>query len=349
MTKEFNDEQRRIRTILRLLDEFPTTTNFEASIGLRCLDDCAVIPLNSDIDLVVGSDFVRGAGFDLFKRNLLSWEDVGYYLVGANASDLAAMGATPLGVLTVVRYTSSMTDQEHAQVMRGILRACSDFRMPLLGGDSGGYDRSVLSATAIGTCPHGAALLRSGGAAGELLFITGEIGLAAAASAYFAVAQLKGFRLNSQEEAILINPWRKVTPALEQGKLLVEKSLSRCAIDTSDGLRHACNQLAEASLVDVVLIRDAIPVSDLTKRVSDSLNIDPFKLALSESVDFRLLFSVSPANAQSLKEEFDTQGWSLHQIGFLQEPSGTPSVYFKTPTGLEMVPDSGWKPEYADI
>ena len=87
-------ETRRINSILDLMPNYPAKpgSGLNASVGLIALDDCAVVPLNSESDLVIGSDFVRGEGFHLFKKGVLSWQDVGYYLIGANASDLAAMG-----------------------------------------------------------------------------------------------------------------------------------------------------------------------------------------------------------------------------------------------------------------
>src|SRR5262249_40185206 len=96
-------EARRLAIIMETLRMHPaaTATGLEASVGVLQRDDCAVLPFNSDYDMVFGSDFVRGEGFILFKKGILSRREIGYYLIGANVSDLAAMGATPLGITVV--------------------------------------------------------------------------------------------------------------------------------------------------------------------------------------------------------------------------------------------------------
>jgi thiamine-monophosphate kinase len=337
-------EVRRIQSILNLLRQFPAKSGsgLEASVGLQALDDCAVIPFTDDLDLIVGTDFVRGEGFHLFKRKLLDWKDIGYYLVGANASDLAAMGASPVGVVVVLRYTSQMTDEHYAQAMEGVLTACSDFEMPLLGGDSGGYECSVLSATAFGTCPHGKALLRSQGRAGDILMLTGDIGSAGAALAYFTRGREEGVSLPTSVETELINSWRRVKPALKIGTLLIEKDLSQCAIDTSDGLKASCRQIAEASRVDAILYPEAIPISSLAREVAQRLRVDPLAFAVGDSVDFRLVFSTPPDSVATVRSEFANRGWQLYEIGHLVQPQALPSVYLRTAEGLIPVPGVEW-------
>src|SRR5918992_3826419 len=180
-------ERRRIDGILELVKSFPSVckAGLPASVGLEGLDYCAVVPVGNGFDLIIGSDFVRGEEFHLYRAGMLNRQDIGYFLIGANASDLAAMGAAPLGIVVAFRYTPEMSDEEFGEIMEGVCKACADFGMPLLGGDTGGYPLSVLSAAALGTCPSGRALLRSGGREGDKLFLTGDVGTAGAAIRYF--------------------------------------------------------------------------------------------------------------------------------------------------------------------
>src|SRR5437762_3018688 len=91
-----------IRTLLRGQSSF--STNLPVSLAVRAedQDDCAVYDFSDNLSLVVGMDFVRGTGFKLFQEGLLDYFDLGYYLVVANLSDIAAMGAKPIGLTTVV-------------------------------------------------------------------------------------------------------------------------------------------------------------------------------------------------------------------------------------------------------
>lgn len=338
-------ERQRIDMILAAVTKhgrvLPPTGNL--STDLFALDDCAVISLGSAGDLVIGSDFVRGAGFYLFKLGILSWFDIGYYLVGANVSDLAAMGATPLGIVTVVRYTSGMSDSEFQAVAEGIAAACHDTATPLLGGDTGSYESSVLSAAAIGLCPPDRALRRSGGQPGDVVCLTGTIGIAGAALAYFTRAREVGHRLSESEEEMLASAWRRVQPAVRQGQLLSERSLATCAIDTSDGLRASCRQLAEASDVDVVVSPPAVPVPDVVTKVARFLGVDPFAFALSDSVDFRVLFAVGAARVGETETLFRQHGFPLYQIGHLEPRSADKGrALCQRDGGVEALPGVEW-------
>jgi thiamine-monophosphate kinase len=312
-------ETRRLGIVLETLRRYPTASaaGIEAIIGPMVLDDCAVLPFNSDYDLVVGSDFVRGEGFNLFKRNLLTRRDVGYYLVGANVSDLAAMGAAPLGVTVVYRYTETTSDESFREVMEGVVTACRDMQCPLLGGDTGAYETNVLSAAAIGLCPRGRALLRSRGQPGDRLLVTGNVGTAAAAVAYFN--QMSRASRSRELEEELLAPWRTVSPAIAQGRFLVDSSLSVCGLDTSDGLLASCTILGRSSQCDVVLASTAIPVAESVRAVAHAMNWDILALALAVSVDFRLLFTAKPSDVVRLRSAFVSRGWPLFEIGELRQ------------------------------
>jgi thiamine-monophosphate kinase len=334
------DEARRVRGVIDILRACPAKprAGFDATVGVSELDDCAVIPITPDLDLVIGSDFVRGEGFRLYKLGLLSPFDVGYYLIGANASDLAAMGAKPIGVTVVYRYADNSTDAHFNEIMSGVARACQDFEMPLLGGDSGTYESPVLAASAFGTCPHGRALLRSRGRPGDALILSGTIGVAGAAFAYFGSDALKDNPISEASTCELLRPWRRVSPALDQGQSLVELRLSTCGIDTSDGLKTACNQLAAASGVDVVLCLDALPIPDCVYEVARVLNSDPISLACGDSVDFRLLFTVEKSRVGEVRALFTKNNWPMYEIGELTEPSEQPSAYLRTVDTLIEIP-----------
>lgn len=338
-------ERDRIRRIVELARATPASAadGREASIGLAELDDCAVVPFGNGVDLVVGSDFVRGEGFYLFGPGLLGWEDVGYYLVAANASDLAAMGATPTGVVVVFRVPTGMSMADHDAAMSGVLRACADFGMPLLGGDSGGYMSSVLSAAAFGTCPSGRALLRRNGKPGDAVYLSGDIGTAAAAVAWFRRGREDRARLDGDVEQRLLAAWRRPTPAIELGRLLTAEKLSACALDTSDGLKAAARQLAEASTADVVLTPDALPISSAAYRVAEAMGLDPLALAAGDSVDLRLLFTVPEDRAEALATAVDRAGLRVHRVGQITKAIGKPGAFLEVAGERAPVPGIEWE------
>lgn len=320
-------ESRRISTIVDIVSsrQCKAMSGLDASISLNALDDCAVIPFPGGFDLVVGSDFIRGEGFNLFGLGVLNRRDIGYYLVGANASDLAAMGASPVGLLVAYRYPDWLTDEEFEEVISGIAEACADNGIPLLGGDTGSYDANVLAASAFGTCPSGRSLLRSNGRPDDILYVTGEVGTAAAALAYFN--QCNRGTLSAQMEAELAHAWKRVSPALHQGAYLTENNLSACATDTSDGLHQASEILAVASNCDIVIDAACVPVSPSARAVAMTLGMPAIYLATGLSVDFGLLFTVRRDRADEVESAFELRGWQFSRIGFLRSAASKPSVF----------------------
>src|SRR5579864_1452785 len=123
-------EQTRLQIIRSILKEQSLPLqNIEASVSLVVgaldADDCAVYNIGGNLSLVVGMDFIRGTKFTLFREQYLNYFDIGYYLVVANLSDIAAMGATPIGLTTVVRYPDQLSDNDFAEIIQGINEAAS--------------------------------------------------------------------------------------------------------------------------------------------------------------------------------------------------------------------------------
>lgn len=338
-------ESEKIKTILNVLSRFPISslTDTKLLVGAEEKDDCAVIQIDKKRVLVIGSDFIRGTGFRLFSKGFLNYQDVGYYLVGANASDIAAMGARPLGIVTVIRYTKDMNDEDFQAINKGIVIACKDNNIPLLGGDIGGYEVNVLSAAAIGICKRGKVLLRSGGQPGDNLYITGTIGLAGAAMAAFAQSDIYK-NLTQKETKLLLESWKKVKPAIKQGIALSEKGICHCAIDTSDGLKDGCMQIAKASNVNIELNADQLPIPQVVEKVAKELKVDPITFAVGDSVDFRLLFTVPEKYKSKLINTFNENKWELYEIGKLVSLNvdRIPSVFLYKDHKLIELPGISW-------
>ena len=328
-------EERRISAIQRLVLRYACDGRNDSRIkvGVDGADDCAVLKLDAEHDLVVGSDFVRGEGFALFKAGLLTRADIGYYLVGANISDIAAMGALPLGVLTAVRYSSQQTDAEFEEIMTGVCMACAEMGAPLLGGDTGSYVAPVLSAAALGIVDKDRALLRRNAQPGDLVVLSGSVGTAGAA---FELCQ-KGWGENHSLSpgilAQLLEPWQRVRPALQHGKLLSRHGLSTCGLDTSDGLKTSCRILANASNLSIVLDPRSIPIGPGVREVAQALGLDALSLACSDSVDFRLLFTVNPKQHEEMCRVFNGEGLDHFVIGRAErgDPDTSDHVLLETP------------------
>ncbi len=310
-------------------------------------DDCAVLDFSGEVSLVCGSDYVRGAKFALFELGLMSYYDVGRYLAAANLSDIAAMGAQPIGLLSVVRYPPELPDADFDAVLEGIRDAASQHGCAVLGGDTGGAERLILSASALGICERGKALLRSTAQRGDLVCLTGSIGAPAAALLHFVQPAEDRAKIEKPHEDDLLLAWRRPQPRVDQGRLLSVHGFASACQDVSDGLRATVTELAAASGVRIVLDEQAIPIDSAAERVARLAALEPLALAMSASVDFELLFTTPPAHLEALKKAFAEAAFDLHVIGRATEGAG---ARLKRRDGsITELPGIEWRHQQEDV
>lgn len=330
--------------LLKTLVGVPGGTGFVVE-GVSDQDDAAVLQLPQGFELCATTDFVRGTGFTLFQRGYLSFRDLGRYVVGANVSDLAAMGATPLCYLSVVRYESSRTLADIQELLAGISEACADLKCPLVGGDSGSYHADVLSGTALGYVPSGRRLSRKTMRAGDALFVSGEVGGAGAALAAALAGKEKEL---SQAFDQAVGRWKALAPRTALGQALVGLADRVSAMDVSDGITASLNQLQRITGLGFQIHASALPIADSTVQIAKALGHDPVHLACSASVDFELLVSCPPAAAESVLGAARQVGVSLARIGSV---TADPKVKFVREDGslYETTPGVPWDHQVADM
>ena len=175
---------------------------------------------------------------------------VGWKLVAVNLSDLAAKGAEPVGALLSLSLSDSDWDQA---LLDGIEAACDSYSLPLIGGDTiataDGSPR-IYSFTAIGRASEKTPS-RSGGSAGDSLWVAGTLGDSAA-----GLAQLEA---DSKATGPLVDIYRRPIPLLEMGRSLAPHATAM--MDVSDGLLLDLSRLCEASGCGAEIDLDSLPLS----------------------------------------------------------------------------------------
>jgi thiamine-monophosphate kinase len=233
-------------------------------------------------------------------------EDVAWKLVAVNLSDLAAKGARPIGVLLGYALGDEAWDRAFAA---GLGRALAAFGVPLLGGDTVAAPK-VLGLTAIGEAA-GPVPARSGGKAGDHLWVSGSIGDAGA-----------GLRARRREIAPvpeLVERYRNPRPRLEAGQRLAP--LVSAMMDVSDGLLIDASRLAAASGVAAELALDLVPLSAAClAALGDSR--EARLAAATAGDDYELLFAASPERAPEILALSEEIGLPLNRIGALAAGSG---------------------------
>ncbi len=270
--------------------EFDLIYRYLASLGagpdvdLSVGDDCAILRLAPGERLATSVDtLVEGVHFpvDSFP------EDIAYRAVAVAASDLAAMGARPLGMTLALTLPEADELWLHA-CSEGLAAAVSAFRLPLVGGDTT-RGPLALSVQVLGALPGDRALLRSGASAGDRLCVSGTLGDGAA-----GLAVVNGSWQGDEAAGdYLEQRFYRPTPQLTLGEALLGVATS--AIDISDGLLADAGHLAAASGVRLVVDSTSLPLSPALREFGDRDQV--LRWALVGGDDYELCFTLPPGAA----------------------------------------------------
>jgi thiamine-monophosphate kinase len=167
-------------------------------------------------------------------------ETMGWILVQANLSDLAAVGADPVGLLLAISLGPEWDDDATRRLSEGIAQAARSQDVYILGGDLNYALSTSLGACAIGTVDP-PVVGRIGIRPGDGLYATGPLGLGNA----MAAAQLSG-----HPEVLPDDAYRPMA-RLVWGRRL--RPIAQAMMDTSDALVATLDQLANANAVHIEL------------------------------------------------------------------------------------------------
>ena len=209
-------------------------------------DDGAILATAPDKSLVVTTDvLVDGVHF---SDRTTSPFDVGWRSAAANLSDLAAMGASPLGITVGMSLPGSTTVDWVEQVYAG-LKACLDrYHTLLVGGDLCRSQVISLAVTALGEVNPQRAILRSQARPGDAIVMTGLHGLSRGGLELLGNLS-QDDNLNSQTKARLIEAHQRPKPRLDILPYLeqIPEDVAIAGMDSSDGLADAISQICHAS------------------------------------------------------------------------------------------------------
>jgi thiamine-monophosphate kinase len=274
-------------------------------------DDAAVIKQNSKMDLVVSTDLLV-EDID-FRLDWTKPEFLGHKVLAVSLSDIAAMGARPLYSLLSIGVPKKIWRTKFLdRFYEGWFMLAEKYNVQLIGGDvSRTTDKIFIDSIAIGETKRGKAVLRSGANVGDLVFVTGKLGGAAA-----GLKLLENGIRNKSNKLIL----KQLCPdtRVEIGEIIGSKNLATAMIDISDGLSSDLNHLCNESNIGAIIEADKIPLYSFSDK-NEELNF-----ALNGGEDFELLFTAKPGKVKKLKNEL--ADFSITQIGATTEKSENISI-----------------------
>ncbi|MEQ8652275.1 MAG: thiamine-phosphate kinase [Kiloniellales bacterium] len=293
---------------------FAPLASSDAALGLS--DDAALIMPPAGLALVATADaMISGVHFLPDDPP----ETVGRKLLRVNLSDLAAMGAAPLGYLLTCAWPKDWDQDWIAAFARGLGEDQERFGISLLGGDTtSGPGPLCLSLTALGSVAPDQVLKRSSASAGERILVSGTLGDGA-----FGLLVRYG-RLGGLSDATLealTQAYRLPTPRLQLGRALAQDGLAAACLDISDGLVADLGHICEASGLGARIHAESIPLSPAVQEAV-AMDLESFPLALTGGDDYELCFTVAADQVGRVKALSQTLGLPLTEIGEMVQGEG---------------------------
>ena len=293
--------------LIKHLTQFFPVENISTELGVG--DDAAIINAEGKKVLVSTDMFTEGVHFNLGYTPL---KHLGYKVVVAGISDIAAMNAVPTQIMISVAVSNRFPVEALEEIYAGVQLACRRYKVDLVGGDTTSSQTGlVINVTTVGLESSEKIISRNGVKPNDLLVVTGDLG-----GAYM------GLQILEREHSVYLkNP--NMQPEMEGYDYILERQLKPEArtdikgileelgvkptsmIDVSDGLASEVLHLSDKSKVGFRIYEEKIPMDELTISTADEFNLNPVMTALNGGEDYELLFTISQSDFDKIKNNPD--------------------------------------------
>lgn len=265
-------------------------------------DDDAAVLKNG---MVITTDTVT---FERHKPKSMTYEHFGWMAAAVSFSDLAAMGARPVGMTVALAMPDDLDDSAIYDMMSGVDQCTELCNTHVIGGDTkpGG---GMITTTAIGDMEGRKPMLRNGAQPGNIVAVTGTLG--APAAGFHALEN--GL---DAEEAIfsLMTP----VPRIEEGIILSKTGKVTSCIDLSDGVATAANIICKMSHVGMDIEAEFLPEGPDVNEIAEELKLSKNDLMLKWGGEYELLFTFDKKDL----EELNKSGVYFSIIGIVTNDDG---------------------------
>lgn len=281
----------RIRSSLRAFQQ-------GAVVGLG--DDTAAIEISSgDLLLFTSDTLVEDIHF---KWNYTSFRQLGWKALAVNISDIAAMGGNPTYCLVSLGLAKDKETSLIEELYEGLKEVASLSKVGIVGGDLVYSPVFFITISLLGRAKKEEIILRSGAQKGDLIYVTGELGTAAAGLVCLEKASLS---LGHSVRESLIKRHLEPFPRLRESQEIARRKIASAMIDISDGLAADLTRLGKESDKGVVVWEKKLPVASSTKTLAKTLKESFLQWALYGGEDYELLFTVPPGKRKLVEEELN--------------------------------------------
>ncbi|WP_310490140.1 thiamine-phosphate kinase [Chamaesiphon sp. VAR_69_metabat_338] len=303
-------------------------------------DDGAIVHPPEGCELVVTTDvLVDGVHFS--DRTTTAF-DVGWRSVAANLSDLAAMGATPLGITVGLSLPPTLSVVWLEQLYQGMQACLERYGTGIIGGDLTRSSVATVAITALGAVKADRIIARSTAQIGDAIVVTGYHGDSHGGLKLLLAAELGQTDFTAQQQALITahqrpQPRLDVLPIIDRLRA-TSQTLTISGMDSSDGLADAIVQICQASGVGAVLNRSTMPISPALSQIFPETALDS---ALYGGEDFELVLSMPEPVALELVKNIGNGAAIIGKIGrssdivLIDDLTGDSTIYLNRQSGFQ--------------
>ncbi|WP_010234490.1 AIR synthase family protein [Clostridium arbusti] len=237
-------------------------------------EDCSVIEFG-DFECVVSTDPITG-----------SENGMGRLAVHINCNDIASCGVEPLGILVTIMAPESSTLTDIKNVMQEISEECKKLNVEILGGHTevtNAVNRMIVSCTAIGKGRKNSSVSTANAKAGDDIIVTKKLCME---GTFIAINDRfeKLSKLLSKEEILEARGYINNISVVNEGKVCGELGVNSMHDITEGGVLGALWEVSSASGCGFRVNYNAMPISEVTKKVCSEFKIDPLRFISSGSM-----------------------------------------------------------------
>lgn len=247
-----------------LIERFRKLIKTDSSVIKGTGDDCAVLEFDrNNYQLFTCDMIIEGIDFTLKDKPYL----IGRKSLAVAISDIAACAGLPRYCLVSLGTPKNTSVEFIDKILKGVLGLAMKYNINLVGGDLSRAKKLTIDVSMLGIVEKKKLVLRSGAKAGDIIFVTGELG------------------------GSILGKHLRFMPRLKEARFLVNNFRVNSMIDISDGLAQDLGHILHESSKGAIIYEDLIPISKQARNLND---------ALYAGEDFELLFTVPLLEAKKI-------------------------------------------------
>jgi hydrogenase expression/formation protein HypE len=290
----------------QIIDDNKSVVRDDVRIRSGIGEDCSVINFG-EYECVVSTDPITGAD-----------KNIGKLAVHINCNDIASCGVEPIGILVTILVPPTATLEDIKNIMQEIDEETKKLNVEILGGHTEVTDavnRIVVSCTAIGKGKAQSAVATSGAKLGDEIVVTKL--LCMEGTSIIVNDYLDRVRdVLTHKEIEVAKDYVNSISVVNEGRIAGEFGVNSMHDITEGGVLGALWELAEASNLGFKVYNDKMPISDITYKICERLNIDPLKFISSGS----MLITVK--DGKGLADKLNSKGIQATVIGNMTAARG---------------------------